>query len=106
MRLCYHQIVGMRVVDAEGKPAGHVMDLRAAADGDTFRVNALLIAPRSFLHRLGLTWPHRAGQTGTKEVPWEAVARVADQVYLRIRAAEIEAPKMKPVPRPGVEDTQ
>jgi len=90
--LSYHHLVGKPVVDADGKRVGRVVDLRAEACGEAFCVTALLVGPTSMLRRLGIWWSGLLGAEECGVVPWEAVARIEDEVHLRVPRSELELP--------------
>ena len=71
-RSTYHDLVGRRVLGAEGRVLGRVRDLEAEADGDELRVSGLLIGGSGFLRRLTtLAWE-------PKRVQWDAIASIDD----------------------------
>jgi sporulation protein YlmC with PRC-barrel domain len=78
----YHELVGKRVVAADGASVGHVVDLVADARNERLAVKTLLIGPNGFLMRIGL---HRIGmlRVRPREVPWSAVGRVGETIVLR-----------------------
>jgi sporulation protein YlmC with PRC-barrel domain len=82
VRIRYHELVGKRVVDADGAALGHVVDLVAEACDECLVVHTLLIGPDSFLTRIGL---HRVGMLRVRphEVVWAAVERVSEAIILR-----------------------
>jgi hypothetical protein len=72
------------VVDATGASLGHVVDLTAEADGDRLMVATLLVGPRAFLSRIGLTAKGGAGGSRPcREVSWRAVAKIDEAIRLR-----------------------
>jgi sporulation protein YlmC with PRC-barrel domain len=82
VRIRYHELVGKRVLDAEGALLGRVVDLVAEACDERLVVHTLLIGPDSFLTRIGL---HRVGRLRVRphEVPWSAVGQVGKSISLR-----------------------
>ena len=82
VRIRYHELVGKRVIDADGAALGHVVDLVADACDERLVVHTLLIGPDGFLMRIGL---HRIGMMRVRphEVPWSAVGRVGESIGLR-----------------------
>lgn len=82
MRVRYHELVGMKVIDGDGASLGHVVDLAATACGEHLVVRALLIGPDGFLTRIGLR-RIAAIHVKPREAPWSAVSRIGDSVELR-----------------------
>jgi sporulation protein YlmC with PRC-barrel domain len=78
----YHELVGKRVIDAEGASLGHVVDLAADACDERLVVHALIIGPDGFLTRIGL---HRIGMLRVRpdEAPWSAVQHISEAITLR-----------------------
>jgi len=101
MRLRYHQLVGMRVVAADGKEVGRVADLEAEPRGGRLQVTGLLVGPVALLQRIAFRhWPGLA-VLPARTIPWEWVARVDDRIHLRVESAEIaqsEASAAIPLP--------
>lgn len=97
MRTRYYELVGKRVVTADGRRIGRVGDLLAEGDDGRLCVVALLIGPSAWVRRIGFkqTWLLRA--LPPRRVPWRFVSRVAKDVELCVDAAclaeaEQEAP--------------
>lgn len=82
MQIRYYELIGKRVVDAEGHALGRLVDLAAEQRGDALAISALRIGPRSLLDRIAsigvLSEWERA-----REIPWERVDRVGTAIYLR-----------------------
>ena len=66
-----------RVVDADGKPLGHVFEVRCRANGEC-RVTELIYGSRGLLESVGLKEPDM------KHVNWEQVLQVSEhEIKLR-----------------------
>ncbi len=97
MQIRYYELVGKRVVTADGKTVGRVTDLLARAEGDALMVNALLVGPSGLLRRIGFKSLANLRVAPARRVPWAWVARTADEIHLRVPAAEIaEASRQRP----------
>ncbi len=71
-------LLGCRIVTAEGKVIGHVADVQLTP-GPEFRVTALLFGRRSWLYRLHVLNPLAERASAPAEldrVAWEAVAHI------------------------------
>jgi sporulation protein YlmC with PRC-barrel domain len=77
-RIRLHDIVGMRVRDADGKEIGSVEEVKAERRGDTLCITALLIGDEALLSRMG--WTDR--EYG-REIPWDRVAAIGSDIVLR-----------------------
>jgi sporulation protein YlmC with PRC-barrel domain len=77
----WHDVVGRRVFDAEGKAVGHVADLIAVRDGRDLVVDALVVGPRALLARFGVVRGWRPD--ANREIPWALVADFGEVVRLR-----------------------
>jgi sporulation protein YlmC with PRC-barrel domain len=89
MRVRYGELVGRRVVDAEGARVGRVVDLVAApADDRTLRVTALLVGYRALFERI-VTGVLAGRRVHELEIPWSLVRSVESDVRLSVRRAEL-----------------
>ncbi|MBV8929319.1 MAG: PRC-barrel domain-containing protein [Mycobacteriaceae bacterium] len=71
MRL--HQLLGLRVVDNNGRRVGRVADLTARSPGsDTVHVTGLLIGARAFLQRIG----HDKWNLHPMHIAWQDIAGI------------------------------
>ncbi len=82
MRLLYHDLVGRRVVTADGRSVGRIATLRAEPREGSLRVVSLLIGPGALVERIA----RRAPAT---EVAWSLVRRVGERVELRVTSAQL-----------------
>lgn len=89
MRLRYREIIGMRVLDADGKTVGRIIDLEAEPYGGTLCVTALLLGPAALVRRIGLKRPFLGSQHPTR-VPWQRVAAIDGSVRLLPDVADEE----------------
>jgi sporulation protein YlmC with PRC-barrel domain len=89
--LRYHQLIGKRVVSADGQIVGRVADLTAERSGDALVVTALLVGPTAFLRRLGLGRWLPFVERRPCRVPWRAIERIDDRIRLRVPRAALAA---------------
>jgi sporulation protein YlmC with PRC-barrel domain len=75
------QLMGRRVVDADGRHIGRVVECLAEPDGDELRVVGLLVGARAWAARFGSA----LGQGG-RFVRWEEIAALEPCITLRPRA--------------------
>jgi sporulation protein YlmC with PRC-barrel domain len=75
------QLMGRRVVDADGRHIGRVVECLAEADRDELRVVGLLVGPRAWTARFGSA----LGDAG-RFVQWEEIATLEPYISLRPRA--------------------
>jgi hypothetical protein len=66
---------GLRVVDTQGNPLGHVWDVRTqaregASEGESRQIAAVLVGPAALLERLGFKRP------GGSRLSWKKVVGV------------------------------
>ena len=69
-------LLGARIVTAEGKTLGHVRDIQLTS-GPDYKVTALMYGRGGLFHRLHLLNPFRHGKPSISKpdtVPWDAVA--------------------------------
>jgi hypothetical protein len=101
------EIIGCRVVDADGQDTGEVHDVRVVADGppdangrSAYRLDALIVGAGGMAHKLGYSdhamagpWPLTSyfGRQIRRSlvVPWSDVAAL-DRPTIRIRARRDE----------------
>jgi hypothetical protein len=112
-------LLGQRVVDADGVELGRVHDVRLVQDGPPvgpfgagLRVCELVVGPRAVASRLGydradvsapwlVATVARHLRRGARMVPWDAVERMGGGVIeLRARSADPDGP-LRPVEREG-----
>lgn len=92
-RLRFHELVGRRVVDRDGKLIDHVADLMATPVDDRLTISALLVGPAAFVARVGQRrWlgPDR----GPIEIAWREVVDVGDEI--RVTVDRDEARRRRP----------
>ena len=82
MKRRYHEIIGLKVIDARGKSLGHVVDLAAKACGNRLVVQAMLVGPAAFLARIGSKDGTTIGFETCREIPWSAVAKLGETIEL------------------------
>jgi len=75
------QLMGRRVVGADGRRLGRVVECLAEPDGDELRVIGLLVGPRAWAARFGSA----SGLSG-RFVQWEEIASLAPHITLRPQA--------------------
>jgi sporulation protein YlmC with PRC-barrel domain len=75
------QLMGRRVVGADGRHIGRVVECLAEPDGDELRVTGLLVGPHAWAARFGSASGH-AGRF----VRWEEIAALDSRITLRPRA--------------------
>ena len=90
MRLRYHELLGKRVLAADGRLLGHVADLTAEPRGGALRVTGLRVGATALLRRITF---RRSGdlRLQPREIPWALVARVDRDIHLRVDHAAAEA---------------
>lgn len=72
------ELLGKKIVTADGKPIGHVFDIQLSRDGE-HRVTALMYGQKSLLYRLHVYEPVARAlrlKQQPKTIPWEAVEHV------------------------------
>ena len=75
-KVLYSTLIGMDVVDGNGRRVGRIEDIIAADRGGQLHVIALSIGPRALLHRLGLR------KRPAKRIGWEHVEDCDGQIRL------------------------
>lgn len=104
MRMRYHELIGKRVIAADGKEVGHVADLSAEACGDALCVTALLVGPTALLRRIGSRHLPLLRLLPPRRVPWSAVARVGQEIEITVESTEIaESTASFALPEPAKE---
>lgn len=76
MRMRYHELVGKRVVSADGKDLGRVADLTAEPRDGRLFVTGFLMGPTALFRRIAFRFP-------VMRIRWKWVAKVGDRIYLR-----------------------
>lgn len=70
-------ILGLTVVDEQGKKIGHVYDVRGDLRPRSLVVTGLVVGPRGLLERLGVRKLRERRRVRTDDVvPWSRVVRV------------------------------
>jgi sporulation protein YlmC with PRC-barrel domain len=64
-------LIGRKVVDANGKPAGRIEEIIAERDGDELVVTEYHLSAYGFLERLGIRTLLRLAVPKPERVPWE-----------------------------------
>ena len=72
------QLMGRRVVDANGRRIGRVVECLAEPDGDELRIVGLLVGWRAWAARFGSAW----GDAG-RLVQWEEIEALDPHISLR-----------------------
>lgn len=75
-KLFLGDLLGCKIVTAEGKVLGHVLDIQLTS-GPEYKVTALMFSRRGLFHRLHVLNPfhrERAKPVTPDTIPWEAVA--------------------------------
>ncbi len=105
MRLRYHQLVGKHVRTADGHGVGRIADLHAEPVGDELRVTALLVGPAALIRRVSFRRGALFPVAPPRVVPWSAVARLDEEVHLRLdRAAWERVGKFEAPPAPSASE--
>lgn len=91
MQIRYYELVGKKVITAEGRSIGRLVDLVAEPDGDSLRVTTLLVGPAALARRIAFKRVPLFGVAPPRTIPWQLVARVAEHVHLTVDAAGLEA---------------
>lgn len=84
MRTHYHDLLGKRVVAADGRQLGRIVDLVAERRGERLCVTALLVGRAGLARRIGVArWPlRRLHLAPSHRIPWRLVTRIGGEVYL------------------------
>lgn len=83
-KLCIEDILGRKIITADGNVIGHVADIQLSPPPE-FRVIALLYGWRGWYYRLHLLSPFgRKHYYKPEIVPWEAIERIEKSaIYLK-----------------------
>jgi len=90
------ELLGKKIVTADGKPIGHVFDIQLSRDGEQ-RVTALMYGQKSLLYRLHVYVPVARAfrlKQQPKTIPWEAVEQV-ERSIVRLKA-EVDVSRSAP----------
>ena len=82
MRMRYHELVGKRVVSADGRDLGRVADLSAEPRDGRLFVTGLLVGPTALFRRIAFKVP-------VKRIRWKWVIKVGDRIHLRITEQQL-----------------
>jgi sporulation protein YlmC with PRC-barrel domain len=93
MHLGYHQLVGKRIVAANGQTVGRLVDLIAEERDGKLRVTALQAGPVAIIYRFGLRWRPLSQMVARRTVPIEQVDHIGDQIRLRVVPDDLRGAK-------------
>lgn len=97
MRLRYSELVGMKVIGADGARIGRIHDLLAAPRGESLRVTTLLVGERALMQRISFQMYSHLRALQPRGIPWTQVDRIEGRVMrLRITKAEFQAHRTPP----------
>lgn len=91
MRLRYWELVGKKIISADGKEVGRIADLLAQRQGNELRVVAMRVGSGAFIQRIGFK-KMRGKETPALEIPWEQIARLEKHIYLNVKNEDLHAP--------------
>lgn len=92
MRLRYSELVGMKVIGADGARIGRIHDLLAEPRGESLRVTTLLVGERALMQRISFQAYSHLRALQPRGVPWTQVDRIEGRVVrLRVTRAEFLA---------------
>ena len=80
MRMTYHDLLGMQVIDAAGAHVGRVADLVAGKRGETLCVTGLLVGRSALVQRIGFTRESHP----PLEIPWELVSGITADTSIQL----------------------
>ena len=89
MRVHYRELLGRRVVAADGRDLGRVADLVAEPWGEALRVTALLVGPGAIARRIGFRRSALLRVAPPRRIPWELVDRLDGRISLRVGCDEL-----------------
>lgn len=107
MHLRYHQLVGKRIVAADGQTVGRLVDLIAEERDGKLRVTALQAGPVAVIYRFGLRWRPLSRMVARRTIPMAHVDHIGDQIRLRVVPDELrgaEASAELPEPAKATDD--
>lgn len=90
MELRYHELVGKRIVAANGKTVGRLVDLVADERDGTLRVTGLQAGPVAVIYRFGFRWRPLSRLVTRRTFPIAWVDRIGDEIHLRVVPGEVE----------------
>ncbi|HLI28924.1 MAG TPA: PRC-barrel domain-containing protein [Chloroflexota bacterium] len=90
MRLRFHELVGKRVLAADGRLVGTIQDLVAEPVEGELRVTALLVGYGALARRIAFRRAPWLRLAPPRRVPWGAVARIDRAVHLAIPATALQ----------------
>lgn len=85
----YDELLGKRVVTADGDTLGRIADLVVEPHGGALYVTALMIGTGAWVRRIAFRRTATLEHARPRKVPWALVARIADQVQLRVALHEL-----------------
>lgn len=86
----YQQLLGKRVIAADGESVGRVADLVAERRGEELQVTALLVGNASLLRRIAFRRLALFRVAPPRKVPWSLIAEITDVVRLRVVRTTLE----------------
>ncbi len=84
MQLRFHELVGKRVLAADGEQVGTVQDLVAEPVGDQLRVTALLVGYGALMRRISFKRGLWVRLVPPRRIPWSMVSRIDQYVHLAV----------------------
>lgn len=80
MRLRYSQLIGMKVIGADGARIGRIHDLLAEPRGESLCVATLLVGERALMQRISFRMRRRLRALQPHSIPWTQVDRIEGRV--------------------------
>jgi sporulation protein YlmC with PRC-barrel domain len=96
----FHELLDKKVIAADGRDLGRIVDLLASARGESLCVSALVVHRAGLLWRIAFRYLPLFRVTPPLTIPWELVARIGNSVQLRVDAADLEHPRRERGPEP------
>lgn len=91
MRVYFYDLLGKRVVTADGKRLGRIADLIAERRGDALCITGMRLGTQALVRRVASESVTVAYVPGGRGVPWALVASVGREVRLTITQREAHA---------------
>ena len=97
MKLRYSQLIGMKVIGADGARIGRIHDLLAEPRGESLCVATLLVGERALMQRISFQMYSHLRALQPRGIRWTQVDRIEGRVIrLRVTRAEFLAQTAPP----------
>ncbi|HEX2910465.1 MAG TPA: PRC-barrel domain-containing protein [Chloroflexia bacterium] len=91
MKLRYWELVGKKVISADGQKLGRVAELITRKHGDQLQVVELQIGAGSLIARIGFKKFRK--EMPSYNIPWQQIGRIDKQIYLKVNKANLPQEK-------------